>query len=159
MKIKYSQTITKEFSNSLTTSKRSPHKIESDRGAEFYNSLFQNFLKTKSIQNYLRFSDKGPSKAERVNGIMRNILKKPVFSAGDANWMSELPSVIKQYSKTIHSSTKMTPIQASKKSNEKEVYSNLKDNREVRKPKFNLGQLVQSSVKAIGQTTVKYYIQ
>ena len=38
----------------------------------------------------------------------------------------------------------MTPIQASKK-NEKEVYSNLKDNREVRKPKFNLGQLVRTA--------------
>ena len=33
----------------------------------------------------------------------------------------------------------MTPIQASKKANEKEVYSNLKENREVRKPKNKLG--------------------
>ena len=38
----------------------------------------------------------------------------------------------------------MTPIQASKKSNEKEVYSNLKDDREVRKPKINLGQLFRT---------------
>ena len=34
----------------------------------------------------------------------------------------------------------MTPNQASKKSNQKLVYNNLKDNREVLKPKFNLGQ-------------------
>ena len=39
----------------------------------------------------------------------------------------------------------MTPVQASKKSNEKEVYSNLKDNREVRKPKINLGQFVRTA--------------
>ena len=39
----------------------------------------------------------------------------------------------------------MTPNQASKKSNEKLVYSNLKDNREVRKPKFKLGQLVRTA--------------
>ena len=39
----------------------------------------------------------------------------------------------------------MTPFQASKKSNEKEVYSNGKDNREVRKPKFKLGQLVRTA--------------
>ena len=32
---KYSQTITNEFSNNLTTSKRKPLKIESDRGTEF----------------------------------------------------------------------------------------------------------------------------
>ena len=39
----------------------------------------------------------------------------------------------------------MTPIQASKESNEKEVYSNLKDNREGRKQKFNQGQLVRTA--------------
>ena len=39
----------------------------------------------------------------------------------------------------------MTPNQASKKSNEKEVYSNLKDNREIQKPKFKLGQLFRTA--------------
>ena len=35
LKNKYSQTITNEFPNIITTSKRSPLKIESDRGTEF----------------------------------------------------------------------------------------------------------------------------
>ena len=39
----------------------------------------------------------------------------------------------------------MTPIQASKKSKEKLVYTNLRDNREVQKPKFKLGQLVRTA--------------
>ena len=43
LKNKNSQTITVEFSNILTTSKRQPLKIESDKGAEFYNSICQNF--------------------------------------------------------------------------------------------------------------------
>ena len=43
LKNKASQTITKEFSNILTTSKRSPLKMESDRGNEWYNSIFQSF--------------------------------------------------------------------------------------------------------------------
>ena len=37
----------------------------------------------------------------------------------------------------------MTPIQGSKKVNEKIVHNNLRDNRENRKPKFKLGQLVR----------------
>ena len=41
------------------------------------------------------------------------IIKKPVFEKGNANWISELPSVIKQYSNTIHSSTEVIPIQGS----------------------------------------------
>ena len=35
LKNKYSQTVTQDFSNILTKSKRSPLKIESDRGAKF----------------------------------------------------------------------------------------------------------------------------
>ena len=145
LKNKYSQTITNEFSNILSTSKRKPIKIESDRGSEFYNSIFQNFLKSKNIQHYSRFTDKGPSIAERVIRTIRSLLKKPVFEKGKADWLSELPSVVKKYNNTIHSSIKMTPNQDSKKSNQKLVYNNLKDNREVLKPKFNLSQLVRTA--------------
>ena len=145
LKNKYSQTITNEFSNILSTSKRKPLKIESDRGSEFYNSIFQTFLKSKNIQHYSRFTDKGPSIAERVIRTVRNLLKKPVFLAGNADWISELPSVIKNFNKTIHSSTKLTPIQASKKSNERKVYSSLQDRRVKQTPKFKLGDLVRTA--------------
>ena len=49
LKNKNSKTKTDEFSNIIFKSKRSPLKLESDRGAEFYNSIFQNFLKSESI--------------------------------------------------------------------------------------------------------------
>ena len=64
LKNKNSQTITQYFSNNLSTSERSPLKIESDRGTEFYNSISQNFLKKENIHHYSRFTDKGPSVAE-----------------------------------------------------------------------------------------------
>ena len=47
LKNKYSKTITDEFSNILSSSKRSPLKLESDRGKEWYNSNFQSLLKLK----------------------------------------------------------------------------------------------------------------
>ena len=143
LKKKYSQTITNEFSNILTESKRKPIKIESDRGTEFYNSIFQIFLKSKNIQHYSRYTDKGPSIAGRVIRTIRNLLKKPVFEKGNADWLSELPSVIKKYNNTIHHSIKMTPIQA--KSNERKVYSNLQDRRVRQQPKYKLGQLVRTA--------------
>ena len=145
LKNKYSQTITNEFPNILTTSKRKPLKLESDRGTEFYNSIFQNLLKSKNIHHYSRFTDKGALIAERVIRTVRNLLKKPVFEKGNANWISELPSVVKQYNNTIHNSTKMTPIQASKKINEKLVFSNLRDDRIKRQPKYKLGQLIRTA--------------
>ena len=145
LKNKYSQTTTNEFSNILTTSKRKPLKIESVRGSEFYNSVFQDFLKSKNIHHYSRFTDKGPSIAERVIRTIRSLLKKPVFEQGNADWISELPSVIKQYNNTIHHSIKMTPVQASKKSNEKAVFDNLRDDRQKQRPKLKLGDLVRTA--------------
>ena len=145
LKNKYSQTIKNELSNILTTSKRKPLKLESDRVSEFYNSIFQNFLKSKNIQHYSRYTDKGTSIAERVIRTVRNLLKKPVFEKGNADWLSELPSIIKQYNNTFHHSIKMTPIQASNKSNEKIVFDTLRDKREIQKPKFKLGQKVRTS--------------
>ena len=68
-----------------------------------------------------------------------------MFEKGKADWLSELQSVVKQYNNTIHHSTKMTPSQASKKVNEKEVFSNLRDDRVKRQPKFKLGQLVRTA--------------
>ena len=97
LKNKYSKTKTEELSNILTTSKRKPLKIESDRGSEFYISIFQNFWKLKQIHHSSRFTDKCPSIGERVVRTIRNLLKKPMFLAGHADWLSELPSVIKQY--------------------------------------------------------------
>ena len=91
LKNKYSQTIRNEFSNIITTSKRKPLKKESDRGIEFHISIFQNFLKSKIVQHYSRFTDKGPSIAERVIRTIKNLLKKPVFEKGNADWLSELP--------------------------------------------------------------------
>ena len=102
----YSQTITNELSSILTTSKRKPLKIESDRSSDFHNSVFKNFLRSKNIPHYSRFTDKGLSIAERVIRTKRNFLKKPVFEKVNADWLSELPSIVKQYNNTFHHSKK-----------------------------------------------------
>ena len=145
LKNKYSKTITDEFSNISSTSKRSTLKLESNRCKKRYTSISQSLFKSKKIHHYSKFTDKSPSLAERVIGTIRSLLKKPVFLKRNASWINELPSVIIKYNNTIHSSTKMTPIQASKKSNEKENYSNLKDDRESQKPKYKLRQLVRTA--------------
>ena len=66
---------------------------------------------------------------EVFNRTIRNLLGNFEFLNGNANWLSELPSVTKQYKKTIHHSTKTTPTDGSEKINEKTVFSNLRDSR------------------------------
>ena len=115
-----------------------------DDGKEYVNKIFNEFLDYNNIKRYSRYIDKGAVFAERFIRTVRSLLKKPVFAKGKADWISELPSVIKKYNNTIHSSTKMTPIQAIKKVKEKEVFSNLRDDRVKRQPKFKLGHIVRT---------------
>ena len=49
--------------------------MESDRGKEWYKSIFQKFLKNINIPHYSRFTDKRPNIAERVIRTKRNLLK------------------------------------------------------------------------------------
>ena len=144
LKNKNSQSITNELPNALSTSKRSPLELESDPGAEFYNSISQNFFKGEKIHHYSRFTDKSPCKAELVISILRNLLKKPVFSKCNADWLSELQSVFKQRNKTIQNSAKLKPVDASNTANETLVFNNLGDDRQKHIPKIKLGQLVLS---------------
>ena len=44
LKYKNALRITIDFSNILTAPKRSPIKTESNRGKDFYNSIFQNLI-------------------------------------------------------------------------------------------------------------------
>ena len=145
LKNKYNQSIADAFSQIIKTSGRKPNLLETDDGKEYVNKTFNEFLNNHNIKRYSRNTALGAVFAEKFNRTLRNLLKKPVFVAGNADWISELPSVVKQYNNTTHSLTKMTPNQASKKSNEKEVYSNLQGKRRKLNPKSKLGQLVRTA--------------
>ena len=129
LKNKNARTIKDSFENILISSKRKPNLLEGDRDRGFYNNIFQDFLNKNNIKLYSRSSSFGAVFAERFNRTIRDLLKKIVFERGDANWIDVLPIITKQYNNRIHSSTKLTPIQASLKKNEGYVYKNLLDKR------------------------------
>ena len=145
LKNKNAQTIKDSFENILISSKRRPDLIETDRGKEFYNNIFQDFLNKNNIKLYSRNSSYGAVSAERFNRTIRDLLKKIVFEQGDAKWIDILPTITKQYNNKVHSSTKLTPIQASLKKNEGYVYKNLSDKRKNVTPKFQINDLVRTA--------------
>ena len=118
LKNKNAQTIKDSFENILINSKRKPNLIETDRGKEFYNNIFQDFLNKNNIKLYSRNSSYGAVFVERFIRTIRDLLKKIVFEQGDAKWIDVLPTITKQYNNKVHSSTKLTPIQASLEKNE-----------------------------------------
>ena len=145
LKNKNAQTIKDSFENILKSSKKEPNWIESDRGKEFYNNIFQDFLNKNNIKLYSRNSSFGAVFAERFNHTIRDLLKKVVFEQGDGKWIDVLPKITKQCNNRVHSSTKLTLIQASLKKNEGYVYKNLLDKRKKITPKFQLNDLVRTA--------------
>ena len=119
LKNKYAQSKPDAFSEIFKSSNPKPSLLETDCGKEYVNKTFNELLNKNDIERSSRYTNKGAVFAERFKKTLRNLLKKPVFGKGNANLLSELSSVINKYINTIHHSTKMTPIQASKKSNEK----------------------------------------
>ena len=145
LKNKNAQTIKDSFENILITPRKQPNLIESDRGKEFYNNIFQDFLNKNNIKNYSRNSSYGAVFDERFNESIRDLLKRPVFEKSDGNWIDVLPTITKQYNNRVHSSTKLTPIQASLKKNEGYIYKNLLDKRNKITPKFQINDLVRTA--------------
>ena len=143
LKNKNAQTIKDSFENILINSKRKPNLVESDRGKEFYNNTFQDFLNKNNIKLYSRNSSYGAVFAERFNRTIRGLLKRPVFEKGESNWIDVLPTITKQYNNRIHSSTKLSPKDASLKKNEGFVFENLLDKRKKIKPKYQINDLVR----------------
>ena len=145
VKNKDAQTTKDFFERIFINSKRKPNLIESDRGKEFYTNIFQDFLNKNNIKIYSRETSLGAVFAEKFNLTLRKLLKRPVFEKGDGNWVDDLQTITKQYNNRIHSSTKLTPIQASFKKNEGFVYSNLLDKRKKIKPKFQINDLIRTA--------------
>ena len=145
LKNKNAQTIKDSFENILISSTRKPNLIETDRGKEFYNNNFQDFLNKNNIKLYSRNSSFGAVFAERFNRTIRDLLKKIVFEQGGGNWIDVLPTITKQYNNKVHSSTKLSPKDASLKKNEGLVYKNLLDKRKKVKPKYEIGDLVRTA--------------
>ena len=72
LKNKYSKTITNEFSNILTTSKRKPLKIESDRGTEFRLKYAEQKIFCICIDVYKVYEDDDYDKIYEVLSTFKN---------------------------------------------------------------------------------------
>ena len=124
---------------------RKPEKIWVDKGKEFYNKDVKDLIELYSTEN-----EEKSSVVERWIRTMKEKMWK-YFSAKSTNvYINVLSDLVKEYNNTRHSSIKMTPVKASKKENELEVWRNLyPEHLEVYdiKPKFSVGDKVRISKK------------
>ena len=101
------------FKSPIEKARRKPDKIWSDRGKEFYNKTFLDFLKQNEIQIYSTNSDLKAVFVERFNRTLLDLIKKPMYIEGKACWLNHLDTAMEKYNNRVHGTTKMTPFEMS----------------------------------------------
>ena len=124
---------------------RKPEKLWTDKGTEFYNKDVKKLIEIYSTEN-----EGKSSIVERWIRTMKEKMWKYFTDNNTYNYMNVLPDLVKDYDNTVHSSIKMTPIEASKKKNELTVWRNLYPDRYKiydLTPKFSVGDKVRITKK------------
>ena len=145
LKDKSGRSTTTAFKSLIEKARRKPDKIWSDRGKEFYNKTFLDFLKQNEIQIYSTNSDLKAVFVERFNRTLLDLIKKPMYTDGKACWLNHLDTAMEKYNNRVHGTTKMTPFEMS--TNNQLIPNNtegaLRKNFKNKQPKFQVGDYVR----------------
>ena len=146
LKSKKSEEIINSFKDIFK--KRKPKMIQSDEGTEFTNNQTQKFFNDNNIKWYHTHNrDIKCSICERYNRTILNKIYKNFTLNNNTIWITDLDKLVEKYNNSYHRSIKMSPINASKKSNEINVRNNLYNFKITdKKPKFEIGDKVRISL-------------
>ena len=148
LKDKKTESVSLAFSKIFKKSKRKPEKLGTDKGSEFISKHFKDFLKTHNITLYHTQNEEKSSIVERWKKTIKNKMWKMFSANNNTVYWNKLDKLVDDYNNTVHSSIKMTPTEASKKENEKQVFANLYEDEiylKPKKPKFSIGDKVRIS--------------
>jgi transposase InsO family protein len=129
----------------ITTSKRRPQLLHTDKGTEYYAGPVKSYLKEQGIRIYSTHSPLKSMIAERAVRTVKSRLERLFTFNGKHNWIDHLEDVVHSINNTVHRSIKMRPIDVSAK-NEGEVWAALYGRYVLKKeqpPKFNKGDFVK----------------
>ena len=127
---------------------RKPKFLWTDRGTEFYNKQVQDLLNENNIKLYSTNNSEIKSAViERFNRTFKNMMYKKFTENNNTIFYNILDELVNNYNNKYHSTIKMTPIEASKKINEKKI-KNIYNFEKTKKPgKFKIGDRVRISLE------------
>ena len=147
LKDKKGSSITAAFADIIKKYKRKPEYLWVDKGSEFYNKTFKEWLLQNDIELYSTFNEGKAVIIERFNKTLKSKMYKQFTIQNNTIWYNIVDKLVNEYNVTKHSSIQLTPVEASKKKNQGTVYFNLYGDIEAlkQKPKFKIGDEVRIS--------------
>ena len=146
LKDKKCETVTEAF-KSIFKEGRKLQYLWTDKGKEFDNKHLKELLDENKITLYSTENEEKSSVVERWNRTIKNKMWKMFTANNNTVYYDKLDNLVNEYNSTKHSSTKMSPTEASKKKNQGTVYFNLYGNLKplATKPKYKIGDKVRIS--------------
>ena len=126
LKGKKTESVSSAFEHIFKKSKRKPERLWTDKGSEFISKHFKDFLKKNNIILYHTQNEEKSSVVERWNKTIKNKMWKMFSANNNTVYWDKLDKLVDDYNNTYHSSIKMVPTEASKKENEKQVFTKMK---------------------------------
>ena len=143
LKNKSGKSITEAFKEILET--RQPTKIQTDKGKEFLNSEFLNYLKSKKIKLYTLDSELKACIVERFNRTLKEKMWRYFTHVGNKKYSEILPDLVDSYNNSYHRTIGMKPTAVNKK-NETKIWDRMYGfNDEDIDIKFQIGEKVRIS--------------
>ena len=128
------------FKKILDKSARKRNKIRVDKGSEFYNSSFKNWLKDNDIEMYSIQNEGKYVVAERFIRTLKTKIYKYMTSISKNVYIDKLDDIVDEYNNTYHRTIKMKPVNV--KDN---TYIDFKKEVNDKDPRFKVGGHVRIS--------------
>ena len=133
------------FETILNSSDRRPVYLQSDKGTEFTNAIFQSFLRERDILHYHSENDDIKCAfVERFNRTLKSKMWKYFTHYKTMRFVDVLPQLVASYNSTYHSTIKMSPNEVTRQ-NEADLQKRLYGERRKKVYKFELNDRVRIS--------------
>ena len=88
--------------DSILSQKRKPEKLRTDKGTEFINESFQQYLKKQEIQFYTATNEPKAAVVERVNRTLKSKLYRCFTGVNSLRYIDVLQDIVDSYNNTYH---------------------------------------------------------
>ena len=147
LKRKTGRSLVKAFETIFKTGEV-PLRLQTDKGTEFRNRLFQTFLKKHNVHFFVSQNDDIKAAiVERFNRTLKERMWRYFTKHNTKRYVDILPNLVKSYNKTYHRSIKLAPAQVTS-ANQEVVWQNFMVNKHpVNHHRFSAKEIVCVSVK------------
>lgn len=114
LKTKQGSEVANAIEDILKSSGRTPKRIQTDQGKEFYNAPVKRLLEKYDIELFSVMSPKKCALVERWNRTLKTKIWKYFTSRNTYKWLDVLPKIVDAYNHSKHRMIKMKPADVNK---------------------------------------------